>query len=413
MVNKLGRNFPTLLIFIGNIVLKMELDKTFKPTVEWMSAKYAEMNKQLFGGELGECNFKIFTSGRGSEGGTLGWFKITGHGIRIRRYNRRMFKYNGWDEINIDRKNFAALCQPQIELNGNYSGTEHGFLATLVHEMCHYYTYMYGYAPKQGHGREFKEIGMIVSSRSNGLFTIQRLASAEQMSELELSDEMKAKREKRLANKKSSVTAVIVFTQEGKIKLTITSNQDVIRKIDMVESGYGEKVVKTNDANIIEYLFSKGYRKNMRTWRYWSLEDKPWIDELKGMLSSSDFEMGNVTRSTAQPQQQVQDNTPKRIFSIKTNNGTFEYDGTVYYSLKKALKERFPFMGDEALEKIIRNPANYRMVENRRNIKTIIKEVIDEFMQNEFRGANNMGDSVEINPNMNLGLQSPLEDEMY
>ena len=70
-------------------------------------------------------------------------------------------------------------------------------------------------------------------------------------------------------------------------------------------------------------------------------------------------------------------------------------------------------MGDEALEKIIRNPANYRMVENRRNIKTIIKEVIDEFMQNEFRGANNMGDSVEINPNMNLGLQSPLEDEMY
>jgi hypothetical protein len=34
-------------------------------------------------------------------------------------------------------------------------------------------------------------------------------------------------------------------------------------------------------------------------------------------------------------------------------------------------------------------------------------------MQNEFRGANNMEDSVGINPDMNLGLQSPLETEAY
>ena len=389
----------------------MEIDKTFKPTVEWMTAKYAEMNDQLFGGQLGECSFAIFTSGRGSEGGVLGWFKITGRNIRIRRYNRRMFKYAGWDEINIDRKNFVQLCQPQIELNGNYSGTEHGFLATLVHEMCHYYTYMNGYAPKQGHGREFKDIGYLVSSRSNGLFTVQRLASAEQMSEMELNDEMKAKREKRLANKKSSVTAVIVFTQEGKIKLTMTSNQDVIRRIDMVESGYGEKVVKTNDANIIEYLFNKGYRKNMRTWRYWSLEEKPWIGELKRMLSSVDFEMGNVTRSTVQPQTQT--NHTKMIFSIKTSTGVFETEVTTPNDLKRKLRERFPKLSDEAIEKLFNNNANYRMVENRRNVKSIIKEVIDEFMQNEFRGANNMEDSIEINPNMNLGLQSPLEHEMY
>jgi hypothetical protein len=411
LIQRKGGSFPTLLIFIGNIVLKMEIDKTFKPTVEWMTAKYAEMNDQLFGGQLGECSFAIFTSGRGSEGGVLGWFKITGRNIRIRRYNRRMFKYARWDEINIDRKNFVQLCQPQIELNGNYSGTEHGFLATLVHEMCHYYTYMNGYAPKQGHGREFKDIGYIVSNRSNGLFTIQRLASAEQMSEMELNDEMKAKREKRLANKKSSVTAVIVFTQEGKIKLTMTSNQDVIRKIDMVESGYGEKVVKTNDANIIEYLFNKGYRKNMRTWRYWSLEEKPWIGELKRMLSSVDFEMGNVTRSTVQPQTQT--NHTKMIFSIKTSTGVFETEVTTPNDLKRKLRERFPKLSDEAIEKLFNNNANYRMVENRTNVKAIIKEVIDEFMQNEFRGANNMEDSIEINPNMNLGLQSPLEHEMY
>jgi hypothetical protein len=46
------------------------------------------------------------------------------------------------------------------------------------------------------------------------------------------------------------------------------------------------------------------------------------------------------------------------------------------------------------------------MVENMINAKSIIKEVIEEFMNTE------MGDdSVEINPDMNLGLQSPLEGE--
>ena len=49
------------------------MDKTFRPTVEWMAAKYAEMNEQLFGGQLGQCDFDVFTTGRGSEGGTLGW----------------------------------------------------------------------------------------------------------------------------------------------------------------------------------------------------------------------------------------------------------------------------------------------------------------------------------------------------
>jgi hypothetical protein len=49
------------------------------------------------------------------------------------------------------------------------------------------------------------------------------------------------------------------------------------------------------------------------------------------------------------------------------------------------------------------------MEENRINLKTIIEGVIDEFMENEFRGANNNNDSIEITPDMNLGKYSPLE----
>ena len=386
--------------------LNDKMDKTFVPTVEWMTEKYDEMNSQLFNGALGECSFNVFTTGRGSEGGTLGWFKITSRNIRVDRYSRRMFKNTNWEKVYVNRENFVYMCQPRIELNGNYSGTEHGFLATLVHEMCHYYTYMNGFCPKQGHGPEFREIGAIVSNRSNGMFTIQRLATAEEMSELELNDEMKAKREKRLNNKKASVTAVLVFTVNGKVKLTITSSQNLIDTISNEENRRGENVITSNDSNVIDYLFSKGYRKNMRTWRYWSLEDKPWIGELKNMLPETS---GQVLGTNRQQQPQVQEpKQPTRVFSIRTSTGTFEHDGSSYFGLKKALRERFPKMSDEALEKIIQNPANYRMEENRINVKTIIEGVIDEFMENEFRGANN-NDSVEITPDMNLGKYSPLE----
>lgn len=383
------------------------MDKTFVPTSQWMAEKYEEMNQELFGGKLGRCFFDVFTKGRGAEGGTLGWFKITGRNIRVKRYNRRMYQYYGWNEVYVDKTNFFEICKPKIELNGNYTGTEHGFLATLVHEMCHYYTYMNGYCPKQGHGREFKEIGMIVSSRSNGMFTIQRLATAEEMNELELNDEMKAKRAKRLENKKASVSAVIVFKLEGEIRLSITSSQRLIGMINTTEKERGSNVVTTNDANVIEFLFNKGYKKNFRTWRYWNIENKPWIGELKSMLPETSGEMLGVKR----PQQQPRNNSPKMIFSVKTSNGVFEVEVTTPNDLKRKLRERFPKLNDEAIEKLFNNNANYRMVENKMDTKSLIKEVIDEFMQNEFRGANNMEDDIMINPDMNLGLQSPLETE--
>lgn len=379
------------------------MDKTFKPTTEWMAIKYDEMNNMLFDGELGDCRFKVFTTGRGSQGGTLGWFKITGHGIKVNRYTRRMF-IGGWTNEYIDRSNFVQLCRPQIELNGNYSGTELGFLTTLVHEMCHYYTYMNGYCPRQGHGAEFRSIGSYVSSRSNGMFTIQRLASAEQMSQLELNDEMKAKREKRLANKKASVTAIIVFTKEGQVKLTITSSQSLIRTISSEEERRGNNVVTTNDANVIEFLFSKGYRNNMRTWRYWSLEEKPWLKELKGMLPETSGQVLGVKRP--QPQaQQVQNNNPKMIFSIKTSNGVFETECSSFVELRNKLQQRFPNMSYEAISKLMGNRANFKKLEEHKmDTKKIIKEVIEEYFENELGH-----DTVEITPDMDLGKYSPLE----
>lgn len=382
----------------------VDIDKTFVPNVQWMNEKYNEMNTELFNGQLGECLFNVFTTGRGSGGGILGWFRISGDHIKIERRSRKMYKETYVDRKYINKDNFVMLCRPKIELNGNYSGTEHAFLATLVHEMCHYYTYMNGWAPVQAHGREFRNIGMIVSNRSNGKFTIQRLASAEEMSELELNDEMKARKEKRITNKKSILNAVIVFKKNGEIELTMTSNQSLIDKIrDFYQKESERNIIVNNDSNIIDFLFSKGYNKNMRTWRYWNIENKPWIKELKEMLNISN---NNAEDNKSEEPEQKKE---KKIFSIKTTSGKFECDAESYFYVFKKIKERFPNMSDDTADKIISNPSNYRIVESKREMKDIIKEVIDEFIENEGNIKNIDNDSIEITPNMNLGLYSPLQ----
>ena len=378
----------------------MPEDRTFKPTVQWMSEKYDELNSMLFGGKLGPCNFGIFTTGKGSQGGVLGWFKITGRGIRAKRHDRHMYVDNPtWGDVEyVNMGNFYDLCKPKIELNGNYSGTENGFIATLAHEMCHYYTYMKGYIPRQGHGTEFKYIASIVSSRSNGMFTIQRLASAEQMSELDLSDEMKAKREKRMANKKAVVTAVFEFRTNGEIRLTTTSNQSLISSIVSSASQKGvKKVITSNDAELIELLFKNGYRKNMRTWRYWLVQDKPWINDIE----KYDIEVHGDEQPDETPSI-TQNKAPRRVFSLRTSNGTFEVEATSYTQLYNALSKKFPKVSGDALRKLINNPANYRLMENKIDYSNIIREAIDDFIRND-------SDTVEITPDMNLGEYSPLE----
>lgn len=379
--------------------LNEDIEKNFIPTPQWMKEKYDELNESLFMGRLGECGFNVFTTGRGSGGSVLGWFKITGYGIKIERRNGKMFRENYWDREYINKNNFVDLCKPVIELNGNYTGTEHGFMSTLVHEMCHYYTYMDGWAPKQAHGREFREIGYIVAARSNGMFTVQRIASAEQMSELELNDEMKAKRQQRLERKKASVNAIIVYRKTGHIELTISSNKMLISTIQQSAERNKEKFYVSNDAEVIEFLFGKGYRKNMRTWRFWYLEGKSWLKELEALIESD----GN---DNMEEEPVDVPHEPKKIFTIKTNSGTFECEADG--NLINSIKERFPKMNDDTINKIINNPANYKIVENKKDTKDIIKEVIDEFIANESVGMNN-DDCVSITPDMNLGTFSPLQ----
>ena len=373
-------------------------DKKFYPTVEWMEIKYVELNKLYFNGVLGDCKFNIFTSGKGSNGNVLGWFKISGKNIRIERSNGRMFFNSLNGRIYIKRDNFVALCKPIIELNGNYKWTENAMILTMIHEMCHYYTYMNGIAPKQSHGSEFKNIARIISERSNGNITIQRLASAEQMSEMELNDDIKKRNEQRKENKKHKLTALLVVLKNNIKHLTMTSSKNLIDEIVKHKKSNVdvETIMTSNDYNTIEILFKNGFSRNMRTYRYWVLDEK-----YNQMFNSIDKNSWNIIYDVRKKEDK--DNVKERTFSLRTNRGEMVIKFKDENDLYIKLKEKLPKVNDEAIKRLMNNKNNYL----NESIEYIIEKVLNEYLDNNIERVSD--DSIDIDSSMNLGLASPFE----
>lgn len=168
-------------------------------TPEWMEKKFNEMNELLFDGALKPCRLELFTKGRGSQGGTLGWFNFgnqiySDHKRRTLRGKRPGYVMNAYgDKVWLDGDNFNNLIDPVIQLNGNYNWTEKAALSTLVHEMVHYYDFKDGWVPMQAHGPNFRRIAAWVSAKSDQFFTVERLAKAEQMEQMDFTESMKEK----------------------------------------------------------------------------------------------------------------------------------------------------------------------------------------------------------------------------
>lgn len=252
-------------------------DEKFIPTIDWIRDKYNELNTWLFDGKLGDCDFELFTKGKGSMGRTLGLFKFQRTGLKARRSDRRMVYYINSEVFVVTEDSFAKVTKPMIALNGNYKRTELSWLSTLVHEMCHYYTYRRGFCPVQAHGPEFRSIAAVVNSNSNGIFNVQRFGDSE---DSELDTEIEAKNKKREDNKKSKLTSILVFKKNGTIQLVTTASQALIDQIESQNTNTNcIKILKSTSPEFIDYLWSKGYKKNMKTYRFWPVGQNV-VDEM-------------------------------------------------------------------------------------------------------------------------------------
>lgn len=403
-----------------------ELDyetRSFKPTVEWMSKRYDEANQKLFNGSLKQCDFGLFTTGSGSRGNTNGWFRITARGLKYNSRDRRLYKeVYGYEKVYVNYDNFYEIAHPKIELNGNKSGSEWAFMVTLVHEMCHYYNYMYGHLPAQAHGREFMSIANAVTRRSNGQIEVTKKTTLERSQHFVLDDKVKQINDKIANTRKSKATLILKITKKGNWEMSIVSSPNIVQEIvDYTKRKKdATKVIKTNDQSVIDAAIENGFRKIFRTYRYWTLKNKDW---LKNALESADIEEVYVdpefsgeslvsVKPKETPKPQPNPTQPKIIFSIKTTSGVFETSCNSFVELREKLQQRFPKMSYETISKLMGNRSNFKKLEeNHMNSKQIVKEVIEEFMQNEFRGADNLGDDIEITPDMNLSEFSPLEIE--
>lgn len=246
------------------------MNEKFKVSINWICDNYIKANNELFNNKLGDCHFKIIPIGER----TLGrfYFDVTGDKKVFidRRLNRLYVKDEFWgDKEWVDSDNFFQLCNPTIAFNSNYSGTYDSLYNTLVHEMCHYYTYMNGYAPKQSHGPEFRNIAQIVSYRSNGEISITRLANKHEMSNYELDDTLKKIQDKRIDKRKINARYFILFFKNGNIGLTNIKDDNLIKKVIDFETKRGTEVFELTDQNIAEELFNRGYSRQFRTYKFW------------------------------------------------------------------------------------------------------------------------------------------------
>jgi hypothetical protein len=259
-----------------NILSELGDGPKFKPTVQWISENYAKANKELFDGELGDCIFKAEPIKSNSN--WLGSFGMNPHGVGLKLYadrlSRRLFVQDSWGNKDyVNKENFYDLCKPTITLSTYYSGTQESLYATLVHEMCHYYTYMKGYAPKQAHGPEFRQIGNYAAYKSNGQLTVQRIASAEQMEGYDVDDEIKQRRERRAAVKKVNAHYYLIVWKSGRVGI-INPTDSCLRDVISYEQRSDSKVkeiLDITDQAITNEIYEKyGFTKKMRTYRFWA-----------------------------------------------------------------------------------------------------------------------------------------------
>lgn len=399
----------------------MDKNEKIKPNIEWMHKWFKIMNQELFNNYLdSNIELGIFTSGLGSNGNTLGWFKLSNNNLLLNRNTRQIF-INGINGIiNINYNNFAKICKPTILLNGNYKGTEDAWLNTLIHEMCHYYTYIDGFAPKQAHGKEFREISSIISNRSNGRFTIQRLANAEQMLNYELDSSIEKKNINRRNRQISKLIVLLIIMKDKSIRLTTTTSESLIKNIIEYHDKMKDSIFKgfSVDTELINYLIKKGYESNSRKYTYWNISnDKDLINKCLTVdwddsYSPNKYELSDIIGNNIKSQFNLYDKD-SLLNQYKIIKDDIGYNILDKYTNKKCFGhslnkiEYLPYENKFLIKMknitLKGDPKNRweKINENCQDsfINIIINEVVNDFINNE-------KNIIRIDPEMNLGIEN-------
>lgn len=142
-----------------------------KPTVEWMKEKYIQFNNQFFGNYLEMPILKAEPISKR----TLGCFSFEPKiQIKANKFDMHMYFVDDFERTikHVNHDNFIQIMNPSITLNTVWDCEEIYLENTLIHEMCHYQTYIDGFCPRKAHGKEFSYWAEVVNHHSNGKYKI-------------------------------------------------------------------------------------------------------------------------------------------------------------------------------------------------------------------------------------------------
>ena len=301
---------------------------------------------------------------------------------------------------------------------------------------------MYGYAPKQGHGPEFREIGAIVSSKSNGLITIQRLASAEEMTHFDLDADIKQKNQERLDRKKSNLNVCVIILDNKQVRLVTTTSMKLVDEIANLHNTKNDTLYFgcSHETGLVELLYSKGYRSSMRTYRYWDISNASWLNILPeyqwnkviGKCATMEEALGLENKDENHPSLAVannnkqeethlgyniiKDGTGYNLYNTETKRKTFGNPvEKIWFDNEQNLfcfkNGKFTFIGTPGhwqKYNVQENINHKNMDKNTDKIKEAIRKKLREIIDEKING-NGEADSISISPDMNLGLESPFE----
>lgn len=232
----------TILIKESQIHLLEEIEGNMVPTKQWMQAKYNQFNQELFDGFLPNCRL-----------------------IAKKLAPKHLGMYStipANPNSPVTRENIYDVARPTIYLTTAYSAPEEDWENTLIHEMCHYYTQFdeEGNARKidkenKGHGADFINAAKMVSDRSGGKYTIQRIATAEQ------SSRMGFETKDRSFSKMKGIRLIRVsFANDGiSAEAFILTNSEFVAK-QILNMSADKRIFVTDNKTLVNGLIKSGFK---------------------------------------------------------------------------------------------------------------------------------------------------------
>ena len=76
--------------------------------------------------------------------------------------------------------------------------------------------------------------------------------------------------------------ALFLWMTDGSLRLILTNKMDLVNEIIQYEQKHNllKSAKLSTDRALIEFLYEKGYRQTMRTYKFWNVTSKTWTNEL-------------------------------------------------------------------------------------------------------------------------------------